>query len=304
MTGSSVGAVRSIVWLVAVIVAASVPLGAASPASAQIVPQQIDPSDAEAYRTCRDEVIDDGGDELDAARECVPQQRDFVVCIGAGRVTRAELERCVEVQVEGAYSEVPAVTTSTSAATTSTTAASTVTSDPEEAVEAVLEDAAGGEGGGDDGVGVPVVIGVGLAGLVVGALLGAARGRRGADPSGATPIPAAVPVPAPVASASTDSTAERDDLVEALIDAADQVSSDAVRTSIVHRLAAVGVEPVFVAVGDPFDPTVHRGVDAAAAPSSEQNDTIAALERPGWVDRGRVLRPPEVVVNRWEGDAT
>lgn len=95
--------------------------------------------------------------------------------------------------------------------------------------------------------------------------------------------------------------AERDRLVGALIDVADEVRSEAVRGTIVQRLGTVGVEPVLVSPGDRFDPSVHRGVHAESASNPEQADTIAALDRPGWVDRGRVLRPPEVVVKRWDG---
>ena len=179
----------------------------------------------------------------------------------------------------------------------------------ERVVEEVDEDEDAGDGG--DGFGLPVVLVAAVAGLVLGGAIGLARGRRSSMGGGGQgPTVAAVPTPGPVFGPGDGpepigpppSSADRDALVRALIETADQVSSEAVRTTIVQRLGAVGVEPVVVAVGERFDPTTHSGVDAAAAPSPEQNDTVASLERPGWVDRGRVLRPPEVVVNRWEED--
>lgn len=281
-------------------------LAFASPTAAQIVPLPGGDRDADDYQECREDVVDRGGDELDAARSCVPDETAFARCIGTGRVTQADVVRCVDAQVDGAYEDRPSTSTTTEVDDTTTTAPVTTTepvvnTTVPAAVTDVADEVADGDGD-DGGVGVPVVIGVGVVGLVLGALLGAARGRRGSTAAdhGPAPVPAVAPVPVAPAADPT-AAAERDELVRALIDTADQVTSDAVRTSIVQRLGAVGVEPILVTAGERFDPSVHRGVEAAPASGPEQADTIAALERPGWVDRGRVLRPPEVVVHRWDG---
>jgi len=179
-----------------------------------------------------------------------------------------------------------------------------------------------GDGGGG-GLAWPFVGLLAVAVAAAGYLAGRAR-RSGPTPlpAGAAPPadPAAPPVPgsatahaatgapagdaapsAPEPAGPTDGdAADRTLLVRALVEVADQVTSDAVRTTVVERLAAVGVHPVLAEPGERFDPTRHRGVHATPAADAAAGDTIAALDRPGWRDRDRVLRPPEVVVAVWE----
>lgn len=129
------------------------------------------------------------------------------------------------------------------------------------------------------------------------------RVAPGSTGSGPFPVAPDVgsPAAAPVVEQGREPDPDRGALIEALIEVADEVSSGAVRTAIVQRLAAVGVEAIVVEAGTPFDASRHRGIHAEQATSAEQADTVVAMERPGWVDRGKVLRPPEVVVYRWEG---
>lgn len=180
---------------------------------------------------------------------------------------------------------------------------------------------------GSDGLGTPAVLGIALAALVAGGVGGAALGRRGSvagpgAPAAPTPVRfppmgtptapagppvapvAPVPVVAPVAAPAADEldgddAEERRELVRALVEVGDLVTSDALRTHVAERLEAAGVLPVLVAPGTRFDPTAHRGVQAQEAPSPEQDGTVASCDRAGWSDRGELLRPPEVVVYRW-----
>ncbi len=97
-------------------------------------------------------------------------------------------------------------------------------------------------------------------------------------------------------------SAERGALVAALLEVVDTSTSDAVRTQVAERLAAVAVLPFEVPAGSPFDPAVHRGVQSAAAPSADHHNLVASTDRQGWADRGVVLRQPEVIVYRWESE--
>ena len=94
--------------------------------------------------------------------------------------------------------------------------------------------------------------------------------------------------------------AERGAMVAALLEVIDTSTSDAVRTQVTERLAGVAVLPFDVPVGSPFDPGVHRGVQSVAAPSADHDSLVAGTDRPGWADRGAVLRQPEVIVYRWD----
>jgi molecular chaperone GrpE len=61
------------------------------------------------------------------------------------------------------------------------------------------------------------------------------------------------------------------------------------------ELAAFGVKPVQVQVGDLFDPHVHESV-AAASGVAEGELCVVSVERRGWWLHERLLRPAEVVV--------
>lgn len=182
-------------------------------------------------------------------------------------------------------------------------------------------DAADGDAATDDGGGTsPVVLGgIGLVGLVLGAAAGTALTRKGSAPTptgGPAPQPVHAPsTPAPVAPAPVPATPAGDPavveardraveqralLVQTIIDVGDQVSSEAVRAQLAESLQRVGVVPQRVDAGTPFDPHRHRGVQAVPAANPAANGTVAACDRPGWVDGERTIRLPEVVVYRWE----
>lgn len=184
--------------------------------------------------------------------------------------------------------------------------------DPAEAAAARDDD--------DDGTSPLVLVGIGVLGAVLGLGVGWAVGRGGAR-AGTAPAPAGAPAPyvpppaampaatqaatAPAVPTAADpgrdqAVAHRDQLVHALIEVGDLVTSDAVRTQLVEHLRRVGVAPLPVPPGTPFDPGRHRGVQAVAAPEPGANGTVATCDRPGWVDGDRLIRLPEVVVYRWE----
>jgi hypothetical protein len=134
--------------------------------------------------------------------------------------------------------------------------------------------------------------------LVLAAVVGAAVGagavvalRRNAP---AAPASHTAPV-SPTVSAAEE---QRTQLVAGLIELRDSVNSDALRGDIAQRLRRVGVEEWVLAEGDVFDPAQHRGVDTRPSPTPEWDGRVAETERPGYVDRGSVLRPPDVVVFR------
>ena len=79
-----------------------------------------------------------------------------------------------------------------------------------------------------------------------------------------------------------------------------RVTSDALRVQLQQRLEAVGVHAIDVPAGTRFDASTHRGIQAAPAASPEQDGIVAACDRAGWRDGSTVIRPPEVVVYRWE----
>lgn len=150
------------------------------------------------------------------------------------------------------------------------------------------------------GIALAAGIGAGvLVGLLVGALVGALMGRR------ARPAPAAEAAPvAPVAPAGArgdpDTTRQRADLVSALIAIRDQLGSDVLRSQAGEALQRAGISEVRPD-GHRFDPQWHQAVDQVLTTDQTLDGTIAATERPGYVEGTRVIRLPEVVVYRLGG---
>jgi hypothetical protein len=156
------------------------------------------------------------------------------------------------------------------------------------------------------------------AALVVGAGLGWAVGRRRpvavhgrpATPSGnrATSATGAVSEGSPPSvrtsqgpgSGSTpverDPAALVDGLVDGLIASHDLADTDGQRARITATLRRAGIAIVDPATGERFDPERHRAMRSAPAPSPEDRERVASVERPGWVRGEQVLRYPEVVV--------
>ena len=92
-----------------------------------------------------------------------------------------------------------------------------------------------------------------------------------------------------------DLSAERDVLVRACIRARDLAASAAIRQVIGDALTKAGViedDPT----GQRFDPERHRSVGVTPTGDPALDDTIASAERVGYLDRGRQLRPAEVIL--------
>jgi len=155
-------------------------------------------------------------------------------------------------------------------------------------------------------------VGAALTGLTAAVLMVlAARRRR--EPVPARPV-SAPPVSAPPApprpAAAVDRTgeirsgdgrseqiaADRAALVRACIYVRDRMTSKALADRLGAALADAGVTTV-APTGVPFDPGKHEAGGAVAAEEPAQAGTIAAVEVPGYTDRGgRVLRAPVVTV--------
>jgi hypothetical protein len=129
-----------------------------------------------------------------------------------------------------------------------------------------------------------------LAGLAA-LLVMAAAGRRAA-PAGPRP-PLSVPVSAPPAAADGD----RKQLVDTLIYVRDRATSTALTDRIARDLQAIGVTEIRPN-GEKFDPSRHEAGGSTDTTDPQQDGRIAAVETPGYLDRGRVLRLPVVTVYR------
>jgi hypothetical protein len=142
--------------------------------------------------------------------------------------------------------------------------------------------------------------GAGLAGLAVLVLMlaGALTGRR-TVPVVAGRGPVQPVAPGPVA-ASRRTEAERAALVRACIYVRDRITSKALADRLGAALREAGVSVVEPA-GERFDPAHHEA--GGAAPSDDPNKvgTIAAVEVPGYNDRGHILRAPVVTVYQAAG---
>ncbi|MBM9468652.1 nucleotide exchange factor GrpE [Nakamurella leprariae] len=136
-------------------------------------------------------------------------------------------------------------------------------------------------------------------------------GRRPAERTAGPLTPAAAPDPpsrptsAPVAPDGVDQRppglrAEDPDirrLIESVIGVRDLVPSQALAERLGAGLAAVGVQTDHP-LGRPFDPARHQAVETVVTDDPRLADTIAAVERVGYSQDGRELRPAEVVVYR------
>ncbi len=89
---------------------------------------------------------------------------------------------------------------------------------------------------------------------------------------------------------------DRELLIGACIELADVIPSDSLRSRLRDALTGAGVEPVLPEKGAEFDAASYRVVDRVATDDPALHNRIATIERAGYVDRGRRLRPPEVLV--------
>ncbi|GIG56387.1 hypothetical protein Lfu02_07590 [Longispora fulva] len=90
---------------------------------------------------------------------------------------------------------------------------------------------------------------------------------------------------------------ERDTLVKTCVYVRDRANSKAIADRLGWALSEVGVATVSP-VGVPFDPAQHEAGGSAASPDPGKAGLIAAVEVPGYSDRGSVLRAPVVTVYR------
>lgn len=93
--------------------------------------------------------------------------------------------------------------------------------------------------------------------------------------------------------------AERAKLIETSIYVRDRATSKALADRLGWALQEVGVATV-APTGAAFDPAHHEAGGAAATSDAGKVGTIAAVEVPGYIDRGVVLRAPVVTVYREE----
>lgn len=217
-------------------------------------------------------------------------------------------------------------TSTTREATSPSTTAAPASTEPVATGDAALA------GTDDSGVGrTAAAIGaivLGLLALGVGLLIGLAlgRGRTPPSPGPAHGVPGGpVPGPAPAASAPPSAApaspvpaaggpligpapdrdtdrlrTQRDGLVAGLIDLREQLPSEVLRDEVGRTLASAGITELHPD-GETFDPAVHRAVAQRPATDAALHNTVAATERPGYLDGSRVLRQPEVVVHRVDG---
>ncbi len=97
---------------------------------------------------------------------------------------------------------------------------------------------------------------------------------------------------------STAAVAEQPPQVGAIINAYDVASDDHTRQQLIHQLASRGVIKVPVSCGDMLDPRVHNVVGRRTAGPGAMPQTVAAIERPGWITAGAgiegLIRPADV----------
>lgn len=168
-------------------------------------------------------------------------------------------------------------------------------------------------GSSGSGTGLIVAVGVGILLLVVVLMVIAVvvgRSRRGADDLGRPPLAGAGPVAAPMTAPMTGPVAgpagdqamighERERLVQVLIDVGDQLDSVALAAWVTQALGEVGVTEV-VADGERFDPARHQALDQVVTPDPAADGLVAQTPKRGFVDRGRIVRLPQVLVYRYQ----
>lgn len=134
--------------------------------------------------------------------------------------------------------------------------------------------------------------------------------RPAAHPPPTVPVPA-VPVPAvpaqgmaPVAGLPVppdpygllaQTLSDRATLVQLCLYALDRARSDGVAERIERGLAEIGITPLRPD-GQPFDPSHHEAAGTVVTDDPALAGLIAETEVVGFVDHGRVLRAPVVIV--------
>jgi hypothetical protein len=145
-----------------------------------------------------------------------------------------------------------------------------------------------------------------LAVAVLAGLAGWRFGRATRSPAPAAPAPRhepAAPGPAPRRPPTDggDATlaAQRAALAQGCVTVRSQLDHDVLADILDKTLSDAGVE-AFDPLGDRLDTSAHHVVGIVAAQEQWQQGTIARTYLPGYRDGGRVLRPADVAVYRWQ----
>jgi molecular chaperone GrpE (heat shock protein) len=98
-------------------------------------------------------------------------------------------------------------------------------------------------------------------------------------------------------------TAARDRtlLVELCVDMHDRISSAGLRDKVKLGLGRVGVD-LISADGEPFDPEAHQALGEVETVDPALEGMVAATQRTGYRDHGRLAREPAVLVYRLAHD--
>lgn len=95
-----------------------------------------------------------------------------------------------------------------------------------------------------------------------------------------------------------------DELSHMLKERPDDPDLEHVAKRLGELLHDAGVTSVVPVAGDPFDPRAHQAAGAAPTEDETLDRCVAEVRRPGLVrDDGRLIRPAEVVVHRYQGAA-
>ena len=134
--------------------------------------------------------------------------------------------------------------------------------------------------------------------VAVGVVPTFAHGRAGAALAFLAGAGVAVVLITARGATGTRGTAERDRsiLVRACVEVNDAIPSAALAEQLADALAEVGVTQVEVAAGEPFDSAHHHAVGRVGTRDRGRHNLVARTDRPGYVDRGRRLRYPDVIV--------
>ena len=124
-------------------------------------------------------------------------------------------------------------------------------------------------------------------------LIGELDDADATEPAGQIVLP---PAPQPAAAPDDQAVHDRDVLVKACIDVFDAIGSNALRQQLLAALATAGVTAVDVASNTQFDPSHHKAIDILATDDQALGGLVAETERMGFLDRGRRVRWPEVLV--------
>lgn len=144
-------------------------------------------------------------------------------------------------------------------------------------------------------------------GIAVSVAAGGTRRRAAARQVGSASLPvrpraaAAAQVRSANGHAAGACARERAILATACIEVGDLVDSAALREQLLDALKASGVSPVEAGVGEPFDSSRHKAVGTIPTSDRGNDNTVAETQRPGYVDRGKRVRYPEVLVFKWSG---